>query len=605
MKKIYLTLQLTLLVLITKAQFCNPGFSSISVSSTTACPNGVITCSASGGTLPSGAYYNWRAYYTSGASCNNSSSIDFGQQGSPINVVNGSQFTMPATGQNTYYIRLTAVCSNGVRGCASTEIAVSRAGAPVIMTPNTQVAFCPGTPASIAVTVTAGATYSWTKDGATVSGANTPTLNFASPTATNAGIYRCLATNACGTTTSSAITFTTLGNQTISGTANTATNTTRTYSVTNQSSQGVTYNWSLSGGGTITSATNTNSISVDWGNTAGTQTLSLDKTLGSCQVTDTKTISIEECTTNTVNITIDGIITNTVCEGSTVNLYPPSQGPTYSWSNGANNFAISITPTANVTYSIAYTDNVGCAKTGTIDVVVNPLPQFSISATSTKLCPNQSTTLTITNGTNVASYDWGNNSMSDTGNPYELTHDGSSATYTITAYGYNGSLQCKTTQTIAVTAYLNPTVTVVASSTNICSGENTTLTPGGATSYTWNPSIPSNNVASPTTNTTYTVTGANAGGCTDENQITINVQTCTGINELNGNMFSIYPNPAKDYLLVEGINNTTYTLINILGEVVQSGNIADDSNSINISKLNQGVYFININNKSVKRFIKE
>lgn len=605
MKKIYFTIQLTLLVLITKAQFCNPGFSSISVSSTTACPNGVITCSATGGTLPSGAYYNWRAYYVSGANCNNNSSIDFGQQGSPLTVVNGSQFQMPATGQNTYYIRLTAVCSNGVRGCASSEIAVSRAGAPIITTQNTQVAFCPGTPVSIAVTVTAGATYSWTKDGATVSGANTPTLNFASPTATNAGVYRCLATNACGTTTSSAITFTTLGNQNISGAANTATNSTRTYSVINQNPQGVTYNWSLSGGGTITSATNTHSISVDWNNTIGTQTLSLDKTLGTCQVTDTKTISVEACTTNTVNITMDGILTNTVCKGSTVNLYPSSQGPTYTWSNGSNSFAISITPTANVTYSIAYTDNVGCAKTGTIDVVVNSLPQFSISATSTKLCPNQSATLTIANGTNVASYDWGNNSMSDTGNPYELTHDGVSATYTITANGYNGSLQCKTTQTIAVTAYLNPTVTVVASSTNICNGENTTLTPGGATSYTWNPTIPSNNLASPTTNTTYTVTGANAGGCSDENQITINVQTCTGISELHGNMFSIYPNPAKEFLTIDGVDLDSYKILNLLGEVILKGKLNENSNSIDISYLNSGVYLINLNDKAIKRFIKE
>jgi hypothetical protein len=607
MKKIYLTIQLSLLTLLIKAQFCSPvNWSTINVSSTSACGGAVITCSATGGSLPSGAYYNWRAMYNSGSACSSSNGIDFGQQGSPVNVVNGSQFTMPTTGQTTYYIRLTAVCSNGVRTCASTDIAVSRIGAPTITAPNTQVPFYPGTPASMSVSATpsTGVTYAWTKDGVTVSGANAATLNIASPTATNAGVYRCLVTNACGTTTSSAITFTTLGNQNVSGAVTTATNTSKAYSVVNQSASGVTYNWSLSGGGTITTATNTNSVSVGWGNTVDTYTLTLDKTLGACQVTDTRTVSVVACTTNTANILIDGIITNTVCEGNTVNLYPSSQGPTYAWSNGSSNFAISITPTANVTYSLAYTDNVGCALTGSLNVTVNPLPQFSISATSTKLCPNQTATLTITNGINLASYDWGNNSMSDT-NPYEVIHDDVSATYTITANGYNGSLQCKTTETIIVTAYLNPTVTALASNTTICNGESTTLLAGGASSYTWNPSIPTNNVVSPTSTTTYSVIVENAGNCSGSNQITINVQACTGIDELTNSSFSLHPNPAKDFLIVEGINNSSYTILNLLGETVLSGKIDSQINHIDISNLKSGLYFVNINNKSVKRFIKE
>lgn len=605
MKKFYLTIQLSLLTLLIKAQFCNPGFSSITVSSTTACPNGMITVNATGGTLPSGAYYNWRAMYNSGASCS-TSGIDFGQQGSPLAVVNGSQFQMPATGQTTYYIRLTAVCSNGVRGCASTDIAVSRIGAPTIATPNTQVPFCPGTSASMSVSATpsTGVTYAWTKDGVTVSGANAATLNIASPTATNAGVYRCLVTNACGTTTSSAITFTTLGNQNIAGAVTTATNTTKAYSVVNQSASGVTYNWSLSGGGTITTATNTNSVSVDWGNTVDTYTLTLDKTLGACQVTDTRTVSVVACATNTVPITIDNVITNTVCAGNTVNLYPSTQG-TYTWSTGSNAFAISITPTANATYTLNHVDNIGCPKTGSLSLVVNPLPQFSISATSTKLCPNQTATLT-TSGTNIVSYDWG--SVGGGGNlnsPYEVAHDGTSATYTISANGYNGSLQCVTTETIIVTAYLNPTVTALASNTTICNGESTTLLAGGASSYTWNPSIPTNNVVSPTSTTTYSVIGENAGNCSGSNQITINVQACTGIDELTNSSFNLHPNPAKNFLTVNGINNSSYAVLNMLGETVLSGKIDNQTNTIDISTLNSGMYFINLNNKAVKRFIKE
>lgn len=235
MRKLLLQYTLMTLAFLGKSQ-CNPGFSNITVSSTTACPNGMITVNATGGSLPAGAYYNWRAMTSSGSSCNTNSGIDFGQQGSPLVVVNGSQFQMPATGLATYYIRLTAVCANGARACASTDIMVTRVGAPVITTPFSPAYY--GTAAKIAVNVTNGGTYSWTKDGTPLAGAATPTINFAAPTATNEGVYRCIATNACGTT-STAITFTTLGNQNISGVVSTLTNTTRVYQTVNYTSQGM------------------------------------------------------------------------------------------------------------------------------------------------------------------------------------------------------------------------------------------------------------------------------------------------------------------------------------------------------------------------------
>ncbi|MBK8367046.1 MAG: T9SS type A sorting domain-containing protein [Bacteroidetes bacterium] len=402
MKKIYFTFQLTLLTFLIKAQFCSPVVqSNITVSSNTACAGSVITCNATGGSLPAGAYYNWRANYSSGSACSSSSGIDFGQQGSPVNVVTGSQFVMPATGQATYYIRLTAVCSNGVRTCASTEIAVSRVGAPVITTQNTQVVYCPGTPASIAVTVANGGTYTWTKNGTPFAGATTPTINFAAPTATNEGVYRCIATNACGTTTSSAITFTTLGNQNVTGAATTLTNTTLGYQVTNLSTQGVSYNWSLPSGGTITSGATTNSVSVNWGNTVGIYTISVQKTLGACQITDTKTVSVELCGNNPL---LPGTTTPTICGGESANLFLSGIG-FYTWSTGQQNTGISVTPSATTVYSVQANDAFGCPQTGTVQVAVLPLPTFTASATSSSICAGESSTLSI-NAINFTDYVW-------------------------------------------------------------------------------------------------------------------------------------------------------------------------------------------------------
>lgn len=400
MKKLLLTVQLMTLAFFGKSQ-CNPGFSNITVSSTTACPNGMITVNATGGSLPAGAYYNWRAMTSSGSSCNTSSGIDFGQQGSPLVVVNGSQFQMPATGLATYYIRLTAVCANGARACASTDIMVTRVGAPVISTPFNPVYFCPGTAAKIAVNVTNGGTYSWTKDGTPLAGATTPTINFAAPTATNEGVYRCIATNACGTTTSTAITFTTLGNQNISGVVSTLTNTTRVYQTVNYTSQGMSYNWTLASGGTITTSANTNSVSVDWGNSVGIYTISLQKTLGTCQITDTKTVSVETCGNNPL---LPSTITSTICEGQSANLFL-SGISSYTWSTGQSNTQVTVTPSVTTTYSVQGLDGLGCPQTGTVQIDVRPYPTYTVNATSPVICTGQTTTLSIT-ATNATDYLW-------------------------------------------------------------------------------------------------------------------------------------------------------------------------------------------------------
>jgi hypothetical protein len=68
---------------------------------------------------------------------------------------------------------------------------------------------CSGTPVSFSL-VTGGSapTFQWRKDGVNISGATAATLTVASASATDAGNYDCVATNACGTITSSVATLT-------------------------------------------------------------------------------------------------------------------------------------------------------------------------------------------------------------------------------------------------------------------------------------------------------------------------------------------------------------------------------------------------------------
>ncbi len=77
-----------------------------------------------------------------------------------------------------------------------------------------------------------------------------------------------------------------------------------------------------------------------------------------------------------------------------------------------------------------------------------------------------------------------------------------------------------------------PTVTTSAND-SICSGEQATLTASGVATYSWNPSMGlssttgSSVTASPGITTNYTVTGTDAGGCTNTSTVSVTVQTPT------------------------------------------------------------------------------
>ncbi|NVN95379.1 MAG: M20/M25/M40 family metallo-hydrolase [Bacteroidetes bacterium] len=82
----------------------------------------------------------------------------------------------------------------------------------------------------------------------------------------------------------------------------------------------------------------------------------------------------------------------------------------------------------------------------------------------------------------------------------------------------------------------------------------------------------------------------------------------TKINETKSNNFDIiaYPNPASDYLVVEGIGlkKLSFTIYNIVGQVVITVNLDNNSSKINIASLNAGIYFIKINTADKSKTIK-
>lgn len=75
----------------------------------------------------------------------------------------------------------------------------------------------------------------------------------------------------------------------------------------------------------------------------------------------------------------------------------------------------------------------------------------------------------------------------------------------------------------------------------------------------------------------------------------------------NSTSLSIYPNPATTVLNVEAEGFSTIEMVNVLGQVVYSAN-ATSNMQINVSNLDNGVYFVRLNGANgtaTQKFIKK
>ncbi|MBL7919107.1 MAG: T9SS type A sorting domain-containing protein [Bacteroidia bacterium] len=160
-----------------------------------------------------------------------------------------------------------------------------------------------------------------------------------------------------------------------------------------------------------------------------------------------------------------------------------------------------------------------------------------------------------------------------------------------------------------------PTITLATSNNLLCVGQQATITASGATNFSLN-SVPFSTsvVISPTTNTTYTIVGANIGCPVTAATITQSVSTCTGIEEaINNNFISVYPNPANDFISIdfsasERMDNITIYVVNTVGEIILIKKDILSNTTLQISNLPGGVYFIQVesgNGTTIKKFIKQ
>jgi hypothetical protein len=218
---------------------------------------------------------------------------------------------------------------------------------------------------------------------------------------------------------------------------------------------------------------------------------------------------------NSINITVhpipsvavSSVGTTQICQGETVTLVS-SQATGNNWSNGGTSNSITIGTEG--TYFATFTDANGCSNTSnSVDVVVNALPQVSITANgNTSFCTGGSVTLVSNqaNGNN-----WNNN---ESASSIEVTSTGS---YFTVVTDNNGCQNTSNTIAVSVSDAPAPTASVLGS-TEFCVGSSAIIQSSAADNYQWylNGSLIENANAGELTVTEggfYSVQTANADAC--------------------------------------------------------------------------------------------
>ncbi len=207
----------------------------------------------------------------------------------------------------------------------------------------------------------------------------------------------------------------------------------------------------------------------------------------------------------------------TVCEGEEVVIEGPEGFTNYLWiaetDAGIDTFTTqNIEVTASGIYTLEIEVSPGCWATDAVLITINELPEVNITATTTAVCEGESVAL-IASGSD-ASYSWSGGIENGVAFVPEET-----TTYTVTATSPEG---CVTEESITIVVTPYPSLTVGASSTEVCAGETVIITASGADEFVWSGGIANNQPFTPTETATYTVIGT-TNGCSDTAEITITV----------------------------------------------------------------------------------
>ncbi|MBS1647302.1 MAG: gliding motility-associated C-terminal domain-containing protein [Bacteroidetes bacterium] len=499
----------------------------------------------------------------------------------PVAGATGYTWTVPTgatinSGQGTTSISVTwgvtsgNVCVTATGTCAASAAACTPVTVnitPVSPTPSGATTACSGSTQTYNTPSVPGATtYNWTVPlGATInSGQGTTSISVT--WGTTGGNVCATATGACGTSAPGcvAVTITTppAAPGPVTGTTSICSGLSANYSISSVAGA-TSYTWAVSGGVGISSGQGTTASTINWV-TAGTYTVSVVAG-NACGASPASSLVVNVNPVPTVTVN-----NATICSGGTATLTTGGAN-TYTWSTLSNATSINVSPVATATYAVLGMTVAGCTNTAVATVNVSPAPTLSLSASSYTICSGATQTFTVSGG---STYTW--TPASTLNNPSMATPTSNATVTTIYTVGGTAS-GCAPSSPLTLTLTVNPVPTVTVNNATVCSGVAASLTAGGAVSYSWNTGSTSNPLSvSPSTTTSYTVTGTDANSCTNTAvaNVTVNPNPTVTVNNASicsggtatltaggANTYTWSSLSTGDSLIVNPTVSTSYTVL--------------------------------------------
>lgn len=424
---------------------------------------------------------------------------------SPASTVSNSNIANPMLQpQTTTTYTLTVTTP---QGCSDTDDIIVTVNPLPVASAGGDMSTCLGEP--VTLSGGGGESYSWSPAG-TVASPNSPNT-VANPQSTTT--YTLTVTDLNNCTSSDDVTVTVNPLPLINAGTDGAICIGETYQL--NGSGGIDYEWSPS-----TNLSNPNVPNPVFSGTTSTPLTLLGRDANGCFTTANVFITVNPLPN--VNAGTDAAI----CIGSTANL-SATGAVNYVWAPATDldNATIAqpvFSGTSTTVFTVTGTDANGCVNTNSKTVTVNPLPTVN-AGPDAPVCDGQPLQLSASG---AVSYVWApaaGLSNPNIGNPTFIGN--ASTTLTVTGTDANG---CVNTDGINLTVQPLPTVSA-GTDVTICAQSTTPLSASGALSYAWAPAIGLSNpnignpVATGSVTRTYTVTGTDANGCTNTDDVTVNV----------------------------------------------------------------------------------
>jgi hypothetical protein len=238
-----------------------------------------------------------------------------------------------------------------------------------------------------------------------------------------------------------------------------------------------------------------------------------------------------------------------VCQGESVTL-SGSGAASYSWDKGVTNGTAFTPPLGATVYTVTGTDAKGCRNTDQVSVVVNPLPVVS-AGSDKQVCAGETVVL---KGSGASGYSW-DKGVSDN---VAFTPPAGTTVYTVTGMDAKG---CKGTDQVSVVVNALPSLSA-GPDKEVCAGEKVILSGSGASTFSWDKGVANGTAFTPPAGTTiYTVTGTDAKGCKNSDQVSVKVNPLPNVyagedkDICQGSKVNLAGSGANTYSWDKGVTN--------------------------------------------------